>query len=499
MKKISFSLLAVTVLTICTWLTSCSNKYESVEDQCKTFIPDDVEFVLNVDLSRLIDATDSEVGKDGALELSEPVEDLLRKAGGRDVRAFLENLAEFKGCAYTNLLIAANFDKQKALVILPVSDEDAFIKSVLDISRLDFDKEPDVDGYKTIESNHLGVLVKDNLAFIAINSDGPMRGQKAVNLIDTWREKAADEHIADWKIDYLAKTNATTLLVNVDAWMQIAKSITRGAANLALSDIPDWTGIAFDIDKEQLKFSADYFKKDGSEFKTPYLKKFDTDLLDYATAEDIAVMGAGFDTKEFNELIINAIRNERASDSEIAEARKVLGMFNGQFMIAAGPTDGLNSFGRASIDNWHFVLAAKGNGNALRAYIAQNLGKDFESDGSIELPTGGEYDWEQGIYVQHMTKFYTIASDDIFVFSNAQISKAGNSKVDKSVFADSSVAFWAALDRNNAMLENLKIPFGLMLTGTCLENGSNAEIALKVTGTDKSPVDAVVDAILGNI
>lgn len=499
MKKITFSLLAFFVIAVCSCLTSCSDKYDSVEAQCKAFIPNDVDFVINFDLSRIVDATDSKVGKDGVLELSEPIESLLRKVGGRDMRTFLENLAEFKGCAYKNVLIAVNYDKRKALAIMPLCDEDAFIKSLLDVSAFNFDKMPDVDGYKTVESHDMGVLVKDKLAFIAIRDDGPICGQKAVNFIDTWRESAADEHLDDWKIDYLARANATTILLDVNSWMSFAKSQSRGLKDLEISNLPAWTGIAFDVDKEQVKIAADYFKRDGSEFKANYLKKFDTSLLDYATAADIAVVGMGFDSDKLTNMFAEFMQIDHASESQIADFRNVMQMFKGQFMLSAGPIDGLNSFNRPTLDNWHFVLAAKADGNAIRSYLAKNLGTEFNADGSISIPTGGQFDWEQGVYVPTMTKFYTTASAELFVMSNAPISKNGGSKVDKSVFAGNSMAYWAAINRNNAMLENLNIPFGLMLTGQCHEDGNKAEMALKVTGTDKTLINAVVDAIIGNI
>lgn len=489
---------AVAIMAICSLFISCSSKYDDVESQCKTFVSDDVELVLNIDLSRLAQATDTKVDGDGVIELSEPVEGLIRKTMGKDVRDFLERLPEFKGMAFKNILFAMDYDKRKAIVLTPLCDEDDFVKSLLDITEIGFDKMPQQDGYQVVDSHDFAIYVKDNLAFIVIDEDGPVKGNGGPRQIERWRDNAKEQHLADWKIDYLKAENAGSMLVNTEYFADLSKNSLSNGNELDISMVPDWVGLTCDIDKEQIKAACECFTKKGEEFKVKYLSKFDTSLLNYVTKQDIAVVGLGFNSKMISDEVIKYMSVTGASATQIAEVSNYLSGIKGGIMIAAGPKGGLSTLAEGDPDAIHFVLAANADGNSLLDLLAKN-GLTVEPNGTIRMPVGGEYDWDTGEYTYNYQTWYTHVDSDIFVLSNSPISTNGNPKIDKAVFADKCFACWAGVSKKDPLLEQLHIPFGVTLTGRVDNHSSEGEVAIQVTGTDKTLVNAVIDAVLGNI
>lgn len=479
--------------------TACSSSSATVQGQCETYIPDYVECVANIDLSRLADATDTKVKDNGSIELNSQLESLMRKSMGRSDRRMLDVITEFKGFGFKNVLLAADIDKERALVISPVDDEEAFIRSLRDLPDANFDTAPEVDGYKVVENGRIVIVVKDNLAFLAGDgNDKVTEGRQAVKLIERWREDAGEEHLADWKINYLAEENAGAVIVNAKFFYKTYLMNQSGFRDINENAVPDWVGLTCDLDKEQIKASVDCFNNEGAPFNMEGIAKFDTSLLDYATSQDMMVYGLGLDPKTFPEMMSQLCTMGGGSAGDAAALKDLASKFKGSVMIAAGPTEGLNSFARANISNWHFVFAANADGYALKDYL-EKQGLRFNADGTMDLPVQGEYNWETGDFEYKTMHVYSKIDSKVFVISNSPISTTGNSKLDKSVFDGKCFGCWAVIDRKSEMLESINAPFGLMITGQIDSEGNSAEVAVHCTSTDKTFFEAVLDLVAGNI
>lgn len=492
MKRLT-SLTAVFAACLCALVTSCSDKYDSVEKQAKTFIPDEVSLVANIDLDRMVKVTDSKVNGKGVIELSDYMERLLSRTLGSQARTLMANLSDFKGMQVSNMLVAFDKVSNRALVLTPLRNEKNFVESLVSIGSLNFDKLPDIEGYGVVESPDMTVLVKDNLAFIAIDGKGALQGQQAVNMVEAWHDKAAKKHLDDWKIDRLKKDDIVSVLIDVNTFTRAMTSTNPKMGDL--DAFADWMALGMDIEKNEFEISAKALTDKGKDAEVKGMRNFDTSLLSYVTTSDIVVAGVGMDMKTVRNGLDQIAMSEGVSEADRAKLDEAVQLFDGSVMLAAGPVAGLSSFTQFDLTTWHFVLAANADGKAVKALIEHNMGRNFEADGSMSVPAGTRFNPETMEYEPATLRIYTRADKHVFVISNSPVTTDGNANVKKDAFKGHYFGLWAELPKSNVALSQLHLPFGLLLTGEAKKNES--EFTLKLTDTDKSFVEALVVAFIG--
>ena len=197
-------------------LASCG-KNSSVSDKVKEYLPDDCLMAMSGDIQRVLTTMECKTNSDGQIELSDELAAYVSQLYGHEQ---LEKFLEFKGVDWNNVVVGirGKGEKVSALVVFSVTDKDTFAKSLQDAYEeadedLDFEIEEEGD-YTILGEKYGAFAVKGNMGFLAIKDGRPVKRSKVVDTIDEWREKAAEEPMAGWKADYLAKERIFNMLID---------------------------------------------------------------------------------------------------------------------------------------------------------------------------------------------------------------------------------------------------------------------------------------------
>lgn len=514
-------------------MNSCScNKETGIEDKIKVLVSDDVDMVITGDAARLLAALEIQ-DKDGTLELPDYLTELISEtAGRRAVGQMEEGLSNIKGIDYTNSLFAARVHGERPDMIFAfnVTDVDDFYNSLVDIDE-DFDLEEEGD-YKVItESEKAIFLIKDGLAVALFKNARLMGSEKAVDELEKWKEKAQDKPLADWKLAYLKEPAVT----NMWAGFEFAAKMNRGdfaeAQNMyaemgGKGKIADMSmGIRFDLDGNSAKLGAVVFNSDGTSVSLPYAGKFDTNLLDYATANDY-VAGSialndnamqimrkvvsdevgkdvryyrnmaneyGYDHYMYQYYMERAIEARAQSESIMT----LVDAIEGNAMMAAGTRSDV-ALGEISMDNindLHFVLAfnckagkAKDVYNTICTAVDAMTGNDstyvanYGSSYNTRIRIDSRYDYNTYTYRDVYMGFYARVDGNTVILSNAPIEKAGGPNFDRNLFASSCMAVQFNAEKTSTLLGKYDLPCGFALNAS-LGTTATAEVTASLPGT----------------
>lgn len=501
------NLLALALL--CLISAACSNKAETIEDKLKDYVSDDATLVVAGDLSRALNATDFTVNEEtGELETPSYLGKLINDVLDRSDRKALNQILEIKGFDWTNTVMAMklgvkdnDLKKAELMIIFSVKDDDELAESLENLDGAKFEKGKEGD-FITVGNKEATILIDGKVGYFCVAKKGPCKAGASADMIEQWRKDAKEKPLAEWKVNYLKQQHILNALMGMKEPMEAAISEAR---NMPASVIEmmnkykdSYMGLTFDIADQTTSLTFQAFDKSGKDLVAPGIKNIDTDMVQYATADDVvaAALGIG-DIQQY----VNGLAQEaRLSSEETAIAQQVAKVFtNATVFAAAGPTDGFGSLNRPSVKNWHFVGAVKfeTNNKAALAYslMEKYMGLQGDSTGNavINYPYSYEYDYYTGYYQTLTIPVYVQRNGDTIVISNG--TRKGGSQFKSADFKGKNMAVVANLDKNSALLSQLNMPFGInaMLTVTA---GSKVNCDVKLTGGKGKFIEQIVNLVV---
>ena len=481
MKFIKSLPMAVSLL-VAIILCGCSSKDASLDNMLKNYVSDSSDIVFVADMQSWLENTHTTVNKDGTLNLSPELSKLIGDT---------EQIENFKGLDYTYIVIADIKDNGQ-LLIMPLSDEDEFGKSLKDCG---FESSK-VDGYTSYTNDDQCYIVKDKCAFSSFRTHNP---SKVASIAEAAKEAAKDAPIADWKAKYLSEKGLVKGLFSAEQALDyINKANQQMYANINVAQFKGGIiGTNFAVDGLTAKLSVDMYDKDGNDMQMPYTGKFDDSLLKYANANDIFVFGAGSTvTPEMRQQMRQNYTNAGLTSGDVEVIDNIIAYLGGQYMISFGAdssnlmsliTNGKN------IDLTFVTSLAEGKDAELRELVKEygsmlnvsNANSDY-SQFSIDITdlskTLGFYD----NYLKGMTCYASI-KDGLLVISTQPISD--NGKVNNAkLFDNATGAMFLTL--NKSIFQMVNLPFGIDVTGRC--EGSHAYIDVTLTDAQGDLFDNLV-------
>lgn len=502
-----FSPLMIVAVAMCGIFASCSDKAETIEDKLKTYVSDDTNLIVTLDLKRALDAVEIEANeKEGTLELPGYLNDFIKDAFSKDDKKALDDMLEFKGFDWTNTVFGIKFDTKdgiepkSALIIFSVKDDDEFAEALEDIDGAKLSKDEDkTEGFTVVSNKHFAVMIDGHLGFIAIDKKGPCKATKAATVINEWKDAADEKALADWKVEKLKTEKIANVFLSLDIYKtlfeQMGNQEKQAMKAFGVESLYDaYAMFSFDLNAETVSFDCQLFGKDGKDFENKNFagSKIDTSLLAYANSQDLiaGAMGIG----DVSKVVKGLTEAGAINKSEADQASAVLKLLNNSTLfVAAGPVEGINSFTRPSLGNWHFVAALKTQSaansqelvNMAASLLGGELNKDESGNMSISVPTDYTYDYDPYTYdyVRKPIAFKTLfikQDGNTIVVSNSAISKKGGCPVSEKIFDGKYMALGLVAPKTNPLLSSINMPFGFnaQLSGTT----SAASFSASLTG-----------------
>ena len=522
LKKL-FSPVVLAAITLLATLASCSTKAESIEDKIKKYISDDVDVVVALDLKRTLDAAEITSDEEGSLELpgylSQFTKDMLSQSEKKALNKFLD----FKGFDWSNTVLGVKISgkdadnaKAEGILVFSVKDDDTFVDALE--SETDMSKDEDEDGFTVLSHKKVTVLIKDKVGFLVFNQKGICKSSTAAEIINTWEDEADDKALAEWKLNLLKQEKVCKALVNIKPIYDLAMNSASSRDKEQIKSMGmDKLGSSFgyfDVDVNGLTASLGIKVLDnsGKAFSVPGINtgKIDGSLLDYASSTDI--MAAGIGLGDNNELVNRLAENGFISRSDVGVVNQIATIFNNSSaVIAAGPADGIKSFIRPDLGNWHMMLAIRfANSSNAESFIellgssimnGSTVSSDVAGNMSMTVATGmsSEYNYSTGEYETVGTNFKTFYlkhnGSDV-VISNSPISRSQQCRLDKSALNGKVFALVADFNKSHPILEQFGMPFGAKALATA--TASEANVSVSLTGVSGKLIPVLMKFIYDN-
>ena len=500
-------------------LASCG-KNSSVSDKVKEYLPDDCLMAMSGDIQRVLTTMECKTNSDGQIELSDELAAYVSQLYGHEQ---LEKFLEFKGVDWNNVVVGirGKGEKVSALVVFSVTDKDTFAKSLQDAYEeadedLDFEIEEEGD-YTILGEKYGAFAVKGNMGFLAIKDGRPVKRSKVVDTIDEWREKAAEEPMAGWKADYLAKERIFNMLIDGKKLGNMMSDMYYGMSMPGMDFITKgYMGVYFDVDGLTATFSGEFLDSEGNAKGMPEAGTFDSSLLSYASPKDFVAAGMGIG--KTSGLAQNLASLPGMNQEILGQMQAIYDMFDGaSIMGAAGPTAGALSFKMPSNDNWHYVVAAKfKNGNAAKAMeMLQSIVPAANDSAAVtgdemvlNIPVGYDYPesyYETDFYSEEYVeptpvyaKLYVKRDGDVLVVSNAPIARQSNG-FKPGDFSGKAFELQFAMTKDDIKAASgLVMPFGFSFVMDAPKGGGTCSAVLALTETKGSIYSNIVEFLGSN-
>lgn len=503
-------LAALVMIMIAAVMAGCSDN-SSVSAKLDGYVSDDADIVFTGDLHRLLDQTGCKVTKDGTVELSDYMSDVVSLLPP-SARVGLNSVLEAEGVDWSSAVFSATLRGKSldAMLIMSVSDEKKFADNLADNLDMDVEKE---DGAIAVSNDYSAVIVKDKLAFMVLDNGDPCRASKALRRIESAREAASENPLAKWKKKQLDCGKIASFMVDMKPFVELAdfagamQGMGRRNAGMAqfgmlLSIMKDlrkaYLCYTFDIDGQSMRATGAIFDPEGEPKSIPMGEKINTDMLRYITRADIAVSAWGG-----GELLAKYVE-EFAGTRVPADIMRILQPLKGTVVAGFGPvTDKISDIANNEPGWYHFIVAAEYvSPAAARDALAAAAGlmqAELAADGqtaSALLQVGtrenpaADY-WDDNYYLPVYMKFFLRADGNVLAVSNADIVRADKSPVDMKRFDGRNFVTVVTLKKDNVLLESFHPDFGVNLYVSGTDNHGTAD--LSVTGTKKGIVEAFAD------
>ena len=485
-------------------LAACGGS-DSVTSRVMNVASDEADFIAVGNISRAFDQMGIKVD-DGHIELPRYIKNLFDRSYNSNSSKVEENIENLRGIDFNSVAVCgkvkgSDVDFVMAFGVSNANDLYDFLNET--DARVDMGNEGD---YITIGDRQGQILIQKNDAYVVYEDGRMLGGRKAVVALERWLEKAKSQPLDGWKIDYL---NAQA----VAAYWMSSKMAVYGMSSREKQEIISKIGIIpgvsfddlslgvrLDLDGNKAKLNLTVFN-DGKIMEFPYEERFNTDLLNYAGADDMLVVGAAISNSGMNLLRI-AVNNQideqiesytqdlRYSMDEydadysrrsIAETEAFRTLINntidnmeGSMMLAMGPDDAnLKEFVYRPDNHMHFVLAMDFKNGKARpvAKLLTDFFKEHDSHARVNSTSSG---YEVTIRSQ---KIYIDILGNHLVVSNRPVTQGYNNGIDKDVFSDTWLAAQIFVSADQTLIRNYDLPFGINLSATAHGVSADAEVS----------------------
>lgn len=495
---------------LCMHSCSCDGD-RSLEAKLK-FISDDADFVVVVNLEKLMTEADITVEDDQLV-----LPDYLTKASSaidKNMKKALNKVSDFKGLDFTQVVVAGwdifdegDYDprtdkwvrgKARVMAIFNITDEDDFFKSVeAENSKATLEKDGDYK-YVDMGGSYPRIYIKDKMAIM-------VEGKDDAEFIDERIEKAESKPLQEWKVKYLGnEENIATALIAGKAIDEVmgseqSKTINR-MLDAELSTV--WVGIDASLKGPTLNASASVMDKEGKVLENKYAGVINTDLLKYVHPNDLLVVASGVKSMEG----LSQVPDYMISSQLRPMVRALTGLTNVSTMMSFGPrtNQSISNFGPTSV---RVTMALSANGSEVRdvynylcawmEYVQVSMSSSYYMDEPVyghqnDYPTTYSLTVPVG-YSESMTINAELDGNTVIV-SNETISRGGSVNYEASEFSGKALMVKGVLPKNLSQLKEFELPYGVVAT-LSMENTMKIDACVAMTGTDDKFLTALCNMI----
>lgn len=475
-------------------MQSCScNKLESPADKLDDCVPDDVDMVIVGDVARVLEQAGIGV-KDGGLELPGYLTDAIDFFNG-DSEIVAETLGTDIGIDWTNAVFAAkgiSTGDPDAIICFNVTDEDKLYSAMEGLSdKIEKDQE---DDYITIGDHSGSILIKDHTGWMVMSDGRPLAGEKAVKMLEKWREKAQKKPLADWKKQYLTQQAAVTMLIS---GREIRDREANQGAMLVTGEpmAGSWIGATVDFDGSSLRCAMTMFGKDGKTLPDNMVGAINTDLLKYAGKDALVAVAGNLKPVAISTIAareLSSIRNDYRyhgyyySTSHYLEMKEkfweqIPTHVNGTVMAFVGMDHQHKPSVTVAVE-CKSAQAAQELESSLREMV---MSKEGQIDVPVEVPAAEGDSIAQPVraypYTPEQLGCYTRTDGNVLVVSTEPAQQGANNRFDADVFNGKGVAAQVIFDNKGDLLGGYDLPYGMDIKASA---GTDMDVKASVTLTD---------------
>ncbi|MBE6304866.1 MAG: DUF4836 family protein [Bacteroidales bacterium] len=225
----------------------------------------------------------------------------------------------------------------------------------------------------------------------------------------------------------------------------------------------------------------------------------DSKILKYLPANTIAAYAANVEGTDWNELFdwsaetFRLSRDERGALTMVGSYLKKLG---GNIAIGAGFDGGLKEVGQLingeanPLENITFGVAIQTQPNGASDLIKELSGLLDMAEMPYEKINNG-----LSVSIPDLGEIYAMAIDDMIVISNEKITAAQSNPVSRTDFGEQILGCIFVVDKNNQILQDLGINYGLEMVGGYSANPLRGDGELRIIGSPDNLVTSIVKTV----
>lgn len=222
----------------------------------------------------------------------------------------------------------------------------------------------------------------------------------------------------------------------------------------------------------------------------------DSKILKYLPANTIAAYAANVEGTDWNELFdwsaetFRLSRDERGALTMVGSYLKKLG---GNIAIGAGFDGGLKEAGQLingeanPLENITFGVAIQTQPNGASDLIKELSGLLDMAEMPYEKTNNG-----LSVSIPDLGEIYAMAIDDMIVISNEKITAAQSNPVSRTDLGEQILGCVFVVDKNNQVLQDLGINYGLEMVGGYSANPLRGDGELRIIGSPDNLVTSII-------
>lgn len=504
MKKLfKSSLLAMLTIALAAVTSSCSDENETLMKQ----IPNDVDFVANLNLLKLSNEFDINV-KEGKITLPPQLEDLVDTDAEKALDAIgkLSATVDIEHLYIFGKIKLSDPSEPNGAIIANITDKKGLEKELTDgEASLEKDEKDGYDLY-TKEKNGPVLVVKDDILYLPF----AYSKRDAVKMVDKIRESAKEENFT--KTEHIAEVFKSENICNVVFRMNtLLKAIEKFGGNdqtmigvrTTMGQFKDyWAVVDANLANKEASMTSKFIKEeDGSVFVSPYLKPISTDFLKYVPSDFNLAFAAGISDKAITDIVnmIDMVTNQmsysdrQSLESIISEIKQIEGTISLAMKIDMSSWQAMFEYNKPP----QMIAMIQMKGNAAKETL--DIIRSLESQTGMEsIPTdslSNEFKICRTNWRGELDHICTVSAIDGNLFITTSTTTEINGKQSNSLassFSGNDAAFVFNIPSFSG-LTNGKCTFGL--SSSIVQKGGISTAKVSLTKCDESLVDALFNLV----